>query len=473
MKIDIEDIKKRWLVNERAKIGQHRGAHKPKRTYLHFDYRNRSISDKLASQIWTPGFVARHFFYPFITFKKEERRRQLDDQSGTREIKKKPRQIGYACHKDALIFSWYSYLLNTLYEKRLTELGIAANPVAYRSLDGKCNIHFAGDAFRFISKQNECVAICLDIEGFFPSIDHKLLKQTWKELLNYYGLLEFDELPLDHYKVYKAIINFDHVDKDDLLNCLDIDKKRDRDTLSKRSRICSPREFRDIVRAKKAIQSKGKEEGVGIPQGSPMSGLLSNIYMLDFDMAISGYIQSIDGFYYRYSDDLIVVVPPHKKEEVLSLLQKNIAKLKLSLQTQKTCINLFKYKKDRMQCCNEEGRPSKLSYLGIMFDGEYVYVRDASIARFYRRMNKSIRALIKLAKTNNWKSIPKKRLYKKFTTLGSSNFISYINRAIDILGDDYELNTERMKKQVTAYKSMKKVKSQLEKNKRKKDLDLR
>ena len=59
----------------------------------------------------------------------------------------------------------------------------------------------------------------------------------------------------------------------------------------------------------------------GIPQGSPISAVLANIYMLDFDYEINKYLESIGGIYRRYSDDMVAICPLDKKDEVIKLLK--------------------------------------------------------------------------------------------------------------------------------------------------------
>ena len=46
-----------------------------------------------------------------------------------------------------------------------------------------------------------------------------------------------------------------------------------------------------------------------IPQGSSISAVLANIYMIEADKKINEYVVSLGGMYRRYSDDFIVVVP--------------------------------------------------------------------------------------------------------------------------------------------------------------------
>jgi retron-type reverse transcriptase len=53
---------------------------------------------------------------------------------------------------------------------------------------------------------------------------------------------------------------------------------------------------------------------MGIPQGSPISALLSNIYMFSFDKHMKNYVDSIGGKYFRYCDDMLLIVPSEYRD---------------------------------------------------------------------------------------------------------------------------------------------------------------
>lgn len=81
-------------------------------------------------------------------------------------------------------------MLMEKYEAKLAELKISDCPIAYRQVvknpgsnTGKCNIDFAKDAFDEVKSLGDCVAIALDIKGYFDNLDHGLIKQLWLELL--------------------------------------------------------------------------------------------------------------------------------------------------------------------------------------------------------------------------------------------------------------------------------------------------
>jgi len=52
----------------------------------------------------------------------------------------------------------------------------------------------------------------------------------------------------------------------------------------------------------------------GIPQGSPISDLLANMYLLNFDCAVRKILDALGGSYLRYSDDILLVAPGGEKE---------------------------------------------------------------------------------------------------------------------------------------------------------------
>ena len=86
-----------------------------------------------------------------------------------------------------------------------------------------------------------------------------------------------------------------------------IPKNNARYTKKTRKQIRSFVDFRDKVRKNALIISN--KANFGIPQGSPISALLSNIYMLNFDIEMKDYVATLGGEYFRYCDDMLFIVP--------------------------------------------------------------------------------------------------------------------------------------------------------------------
>lgn len=390
------------------------------RGYPHFDYR---LSEAQASKIATNrGRVSKHSFYPFIRFKLYEHRPRPQHWRG---IKKRPVMV--ASHADAHIFAYYSHLLMKEYEKELQESDISSEVIAFRSGTGLCNIDYARQAFEAIRSLRPCWILALDIRSYFDFIPHGPLKSVWKELLG------VASLPRDHYSVYKAITRATWVDKAALLNALEISS---REYARTRGRLCTPSEFRNLVRGKGLIKSSG--HGYGIPQGSPVSALLSNIVLLSFDKEIGSLVRNSGGMYRRYCDDILIVLPASCKQRVEERVRISLGRLNLVLNESKSdvfyCPSSGKIESPEQRC---------FQYLGFEFDGESVRVRRKTITRFSKRLDEGVALAKKSARKANLKrsrrhEAPRPlylhKLYERYSHLGRrSNFVRYGLRASAIM----------------------------------------
>ncbi|WP_373553156.1 antiviral reverse transcriptase Drt2 [Haliscomenobacter sp.] len=433
----------------------------------------------IRSYVSNPAKIIRHRFYPFIHYTIcENRFRRPKDKSGRRaELrteKKKTRQIFYANHLDAQIFAYYGHLITT----KLDDI-YRANPVlnnsviAYRRIEfnqfrNKCNIDFAKEVFDFISNADglEICALCFDVKSFFDTLDHITLKKAWSQLFDRINLEE------DHYKVYRAITRYTYVEIGDLIKEFKEFKVKKLKYLKNKEiqSFCkSGAEFRDRVE-KKGLIIFNKYDALnqcprtyGIPQGSPISAVLSNLYMLEFDLELTEMAERLGGLYRRYSDDILFICPPeaaaHIKTFVADFIQQ---KLKLTIQKDKTQEVIFSRSDPThpWSCYtieNGQQLPNcPLSYLGFDFDGQKILLRQKSLSLFYRNMKRLIKRKARYAyyaKQHNQRKnaklkdswIFKRRIYKSKSHLGSKkktingkvfwgNYISYAytaSRAMD------------------------------------------
>jgi len=401
------------------------------RGYLHFDL---PISIRQAEAIATsPKKVERHPFYPFISYQIKSKKVRKDPADGSLKIKEKSRPVSYASHVDSQIYSYYAFLLTEKYETLIKELDIDKNVLAFRKL-GKSNIDFANDAFEDIARRKYCTALAFDIEGFFDNIDHAFLKKSWCKVIG------SEVLPADHYSVFKSITKFSKVEKDIVYKAFGISKYNPK---KNRKRICNPQDFRDVVRRNGMISINSNN--CGIPQGSPVSALLSNICMIEFDENVSLFMKKIDGSYFRYCDDILCIVPTARKEEIQDIIGAGIRKLNLSINNDKTKIVTFKLIRGVLV----SDRP--LQYLGFTFDGQHKLLRSAALARYSERMKAGVR-LAKLTKIKHNrkriekgaspKELYKRKIYERYSHLGKRNFIRYGLRSAATM------NSDAMKKQL-------------------------
>jgi hypothetical protein len=325
--------------------------------------------------ITNPTNIAKHRFLPFIHKSHTVRkfRKVYRGESGaldpkflaeTRVLRKadsKVRELFYASHLDSLVFSYYAHILAEAYEKKIKEPFYNLSEVvnAYRSVpvdvskaDGpnKCNIDFANDAFEFIRsyKEDQFVVIAFDISSFFDNLNHKLLRERWAEVLE--DGLKAGELKPDHFNVFKNITRFSHVDIVDIFEefkdrIITREIKKDGSFAPVKNKpvkkikflrnqsavaFCTTQDFLKVKgkllqpsKTKKLKDGKIVYRNFGIPQGSPISSVLANVYLLNFDKVVNNFVEK-KGLYRRYSDDIIVVCPKSMRSDLEDLVYSEI-----------------------------------------------------------------------------------------------------------------------------------------------------
>ena len=348
------------------------------RSYLHFDLPiGRSKKDYIKSLVESPGSVSKHSFYPFITHK-AVKYKTITKDTGRKALDKSGRRpLSRAAHKDAHIYSYYAKKLGVLYEDQLKKENISENVLAFRKLtnsqgQSKCNIHLADDAFEKIKEVGDCEVYAFDVKQFFDSLNHQVLKICWANLIG------ASYLPRDHFSIYKSLAPYAFVYEDDIFK--KFPKKKGQ------HRVCTPIQFRTEIRGGKDKTSHGDEGRLlkigdkGIPQGSPISSILANIYMLDFDKELNKKIQSYGGSYYRYCDDILCIIPLGANVQLEGFIEVELEKLSLVLNQSKTEKRKFLVHNGKLI----SDKP--IQYLGFMFDGERKYIRVSSISRYKRKV---------------------------------------------------------------------------------------
>lgn len=388
------------------------------RGYLHFDL---PVSYKKAYKLVTnPELVSKYAFFPLISYAVESKKIRRNKGTGEIDVTVKSRPIAYSAHMDSHIYAYYAYFLGVKYEELLVSAGLQESILAFRGL-GKSNIDFAFEAFEKIKSMGSCSAVALDFSSFFDTLDHSLLKESWA------GLLGERILPSDHFNVFKSLTRYSKVDKIDLYKEFGISVNNPKNG---RFRVCSAKDFRDVVRGKRLISTN--VEPCGIPQGSPISALLSNIYMYGFDVEMKAYVEANGGKYYRYCDDMLFIVPISLRDKVENFVLGNVEKIKVKINTDKTERRTFSYR-DGVLTADQ-----MLQYLGFMFDGENIYIRSSSLARYSEKMKRGVRLAKKTMDKYNAireskglpvKDLYKRKLYSRYTHLGGRNFITYGLRA--------------------------------------------
>lgn len=297
--------------------------------YKHFD--SLIHLEEIVSLVRDKDRISQHSFRPLLHFEKKWRRAPKN------KVKQKPkiRPIRYACRKDAYIYKHYREILSGAFEQQLKCSNLQDNILAYRRIpidettqNCKSNIHFAKHVFDIISELGNCCAIAIDISDFFGSIDHVRLKQVWQNLLG------CDHLPDDHFSVYQSITQYRYVDYNDVLVALGYSSRNNDGKLSYKCnpkkiplQLCSPKDYREKIIQSGLVQKHTQD--YGIPQGTPISDLLANAYLHDFDRIMKKYISSLSGHYFRYSDDILMIFPTDESvvHDAFSKAQAEITKM--------------------------------------------------------------------------------------------------------------------------------------------------
>lgn len=460
--------------------------------YAHFD--EKFGLNSAWDYITNPDKVARHSFFPFITY--DQVFYKVFKEDGKVNVKDKIRPICYSAHIDRCIYQYYGYLLNEKYNEYVDREGISESIVAYRTNLHKNNIHFAKQAIDFI-KKGDCNIIVGDFKGFFDNLDHKYLKSMLCEVLG------VDILPNDWYAVYKNITKYstwnliDILKINELITDADIKEKENAHEEALRGKTGKARRlirhfdkkiqelngFEIVdpeIRSKKLVLTKEqfkqykktyinndqKKKSFGIPQGSSISAVLSNVYMIDFDKKICRFIKKFNGMYLRYSDDFIIILPKDSAVtfiEVVTYLKDVVGETdKLTLEPKKT--QIYSYKNYEIINITDVTNTYKsyIDYLGFIFDGKQVTLRPKTVSKYYYRMYRKLNNIVKRdGVTKKGNKIGYTELYKTYTQKGrsgeydpskfpekvilknknnpykSGNFFSYVYKADKIFNPEY------------------------------------
>jgi hypothetical protein len=368
--------------------------------YPHFD---GPLSQASARElIADPRQVAQHCFSPFLR-RRSVKRKFRGPKGTTIAAKSKHRLITYAGRSDSVIFRQYRAILSERYEHLLRLRGLEDCVLAYRSIPSarghnKSNIDFAIEAFDVIRRMGECTVFCLDIKSFFDTIAHDDVATVWKILL------EVNHLPDDHFAVMNAATKYSFIEEKAVLGILGFfGEKQSANGTSSRGylmpRRSLPTRLCDRATFSKKIAPNVTVNKSGIPQGLPISDVLANAVLLQFDLQMKGRCELLAGQYYRYCDDLLFVIPGKLADPSAWILEIDTAlghtNRTLKLGHDKTVAYAVEPLPNGEQrvtslSCSRKAIPT-IDYLGLSYDGVSIYLRQSTLSRLERRIVDRVR----------------------------------------------------------------------------------
>jgi RNA-directed DNA polymerase len=161
-------------------------------------------------------------------------------------------------------------------------------------------------------------------------------------------------------------------------------------------------------RGRKTRTTVAKDSGRGIPQGSPLSPLLANLYMRRFVLGWKklGLDKRLGSRIVIYADDLVILCRKGNAEEALQRMREIMGKLKLTVNEEKTRI-----------CTVPEG---EFEFLGYTFGR--MYMRTTGKAHLgMRPSKKSIRRMVEKIHALTTVSM---------TWQGTTELVGKLNRAL-------------------------------------------
>lgn len=403
--------------------------------YTHFDIKKHHLDYE--ERVKNANWVSKHGFYPFIHFQMGMDK-YTNDEQGNKYIKHKDREIYYSAHIDRFIYQYYGNKINDKYNIYAEANGFSKVCTAYRNCSpGKSNIDFAKEVFEFIVMNKSVFVFVGDFSKFFDNLDHKYLKEQLKRVN------DGKSLDLADYAIFKNLTRFSYLEAEDIEKENGLLRRDMRDW----DKYFDTKAFQEF----KAKHLYKNQNNYGIPQGSSISSVYANTYMVEFDKKINDYITSKRGMYRRYCDDIIIVVPlseEKKQEHEYKEIADTIFTIKndipnLTLNEDKT--EQFYYSNDNIE--KIYGDSNLINYLGFTFDGKSVRIREKSLFKFYCRAYKKIKKVNNAPDEKSYNA-GKKAVYKSYTHLGvkkhskdHGNFLTYAYKAHDIFSESEYLQS--------------------------------
>ena len=174
----------------------------------------------------------------------------------------------------------------------------------------------------------------------------------------------------------------------------------------------------------------------GIPQGNPISAILSNLYLYEFDkLTISNGWKMV-----RYADDIVFSVSNiEEAQRILAQVEKYL------LDKRKLTIHPLTSTSDSKTAIFPNPKKDSMKYLGVIFDGQNLFPTKECCCQLIGK----IKTILKGTSISKEKELSIKKAiaqwcgYYAFTDIQNSR-IKWMNNAINYQIDKYKLNIPKV-----------------------------
>lgn len=360
------------------------------KSYVHFD--NKMTLEEAENYIKN---LKGHQYLPFITYN-EDKNKWGENHKKIKEY----RTLSVSSIKDNYVYQYYNEILNDKYNEYIKQTKSNDSVCAYRKGLHKSNINTVSEVVDFLKKCDNAKIFVGDIHHFFDEIDHKILKENLKKVLN------VEEIEENLYKMLKSLEKGVYIELDDIIKFLN--KKGIYIPLYKEKyasvcNYCKYHNIQNIVKKEwfrelkeeylKPSKEELKNKTKGIVQGSPVSGTLSNIYMINIDEKINELLSVYDYIYRRYCDDFIVIIKDIDEatyENIINKILKIIEDNKLEVKESK--IQKYEYINKKII-----GKRNFVQFLGFeIYNDEKIKIRKGTISRQTNKILKTKNIYLKV-----------------------------------------------------------------------------
>ncbi len=218
------------------------------------------------------------------------------------------------------------------------------------------------------------------------------------------ALIGQSRLPDDDFAVLRAATKYRFADEKEIFEALGYYGDREMPDGSKRPGYLRPRRslppqlcsVQDFI--EKIVPLVEKQEGTqGIAQGIPLADVIANAVMFPFDVSMQGHLMGVGGYYRRYSDDILLIVPDAAANvsHWMAIVEKCLfaASATLQLSSTKNAILRSNRTGGKLDLHSEIGYKQlpAIEYLGLTFNGDSVALRDSTLSRLNRKIVRRVR----------------------------------------------------------------------------------